>query len=113
LIANVLVALWSYSAGFLLNTASFPIYLKGASYISPWNYGFAAMAVNEFRDHKYDCPYDEGDPRCQSYDGNEVLKSLELRSPHIDSNLGYIAILAAATNLLALVALLLIKQRPK
>ena len=87
--ANSIMTFWNLSCGFLINPgiyfnfcflfylvlilkflASFPFYLKWISYTSPFLYGFAGLADNQFKDLPYDCPIDDPtSPICAQYSG--------------------------------------------
>jgi len=113
LIVNVFAAFWSYSSGFIINTSTFPPYLKIIQYISPYQYGFAALAVNELKGNQYDCPYPAGNANCEQYNGDVILDSLNLANHDIWINVIIVAGMAVAFDVMALVLLLFIKQRPK
>ncbi len=40
-----------------------------AGYTSPFQYAYAALAVVEYKDNEYDCPYPPENPLCLNFDG--------------------------------------------
>jgi hypothetical protein len=45
-----------------------------AGYTSPFQYAYAALAVVEYKDNEYDCPYPPENPLCLYFDGTTVDK---------------------------------------
>lgn len=123
-------------AGFLLNPISFPPYLRIIGYTSPYQYAFAAMAVVEYKDNEYDCPYPPTNPICQQFDGmwlvsrrtgtdthtsvlarattgNYVLSQQNLIFDTIMPNLLILSAMAIAYRIIGLLILVQFKRKPQ
>lgn len=82
------------------------------SYTSYFQYTFGALAINEFTDNSYDCPYPPSNPMCALYDGNTILSGLFLREDNLYISIGILCGFALVFRLLSLIALWLIRYKP-
>ena len=87
-------------SGFFVNNGNIPVFFDWIKYLSPIKYGFSGLAQNEFAGLQLaNCPFPEGDARCQ---GDFFLRQLALDQ---DISPGEnIAVLAAFTVALVFLA---------
>lgn len=112
LAGNSFATFWTVTAGFLLNPISFPIYLRYIGYTSPFQYAYAALAVVEYKDNEYDCPYPPENPLCLYFDGNYILSQQNLIFDTLRPNLLIVGAMAIGFRIIALLILVLFKRKP-
>ncbi|EFA85032.1 hypothetical protein PPL_02028 [Heterostelium album PN500] len=113
LMANLLMTFWAITTGFIINPATFPIYMTWVGYTSLYQYSYGGLAANEFKGNSYPCPYPPGTPECSLFNGNDILDRLELKVNNIGVNGAVLVAISTIFNLLSLLALRFITHKPK
>ncbi|GAM21181.1 hypothetical protein SAMD00019534_043560, partial [Acytostelium subglobosum LB1] len=112
LMANLLMTFWAITTGFIINPATFPIYMTWIGYTSLYQYSYGGLAANEFRGNQYPCPLPPGSPECVLYNGDDILKRLELKVNDIPMNGLALVIISTVFNVGSLLALRFVNHRP-
>ncbi|KAF9467409.1 P-loop containing nucleoside triphosphate hydrolase protein [Collybia nuda] len=78
LIGNLLYTFQTFAAGFFVQAATIPVYVRWIKWISFCFYTFGALVTNEFTGKFYDCPVGDAatDPNCIQYRGDFIIVNL-------------------------------------
>jgi ABC-type multidrug transport system fused ATPase/permease subunit len=108
LLANSVYTFMGLACGFFINLDSLPVYIRWIQPISFVYWPLEALSANEFRNHRYTCPFPASSPECQFFDGNYVLeKSLSFEDAGTTWPAIWILVMIAFYSTLTMLALLI------
>jgi len=98
-------------SGYFVNSKTAPVWLSWITYISPNNYAFTAVVLNEYSGLKLHCTSDQlslqnGTYVCPVTNGEQVIQTLDMQDQTIASNISCLFAFAVGFLILAYFALM-------